>query len=175
MTREQLIVIGLFVAAFLTGWLTHALTARIDRRERAGAIQELAWERALAAARFEVAVDEGRRELGRAITAYHATVASSLAGDGAVTAREGPLEVLARALDALAVAVDHACRELAAGDPLGERLSANGAELRQLAGDVSAHARQQELPGAVFDRLEQQLTSAASAILGRRPLQPQPS
>jgi len=80
--------------------------------------------------------------------------------------------VLARALSALASAVDHAAIELDEHDPLAARLRASGLELHELALDVLARSQRNELP-TVFDELEQNLTSAASAILSSARSQPQ--
>ena len=80
--------------------------------------------------------------------------------------------MLARALSALASAVDHAAIELDERDPLAARLRTSGLELHELALDVLARSQRDELP-TVFDELEQNLTSAASAILSSARSQPQ--
>jgi hypothetical protein len=123
---------------------------------------------------FERAVGDSRRKLERAIRAYHATVSSALEDGDGDRPREPQLEILARALSALASAVDHAATELDANDPLAARLRASGLELRELALDVLAHSQREELP-TVFDDLEQNLISAASTILSSGRQQPQPA
>jgi len=121
--------------------------------------------------RFERAVGNSRRELERTIRAYHATVSSVLEDGGAEPPGESKLETLARALSALASAVDHASSELEEGDPLAARLRASGFELRELAFDVLLHSQRDELP-TVFDELEQNLISAASTIFSSGRAQP---
>jgi hypothetical protein len=121
-------------------------------------------EPALPADRFERAVGDSKRELERAIRAYHATVSSVLEDGDAGSPGERKLEILARALSALASAVDHASGELDEGDPLAARLRASGLELRELALDVLVRSQREELP-TVFDELERNLISAATTIL----------
>jgi hypothetical protein len=123
---------------------------------------------------FEHAVGDSRRELGRAIRVYHATVSSALEDGGAERPGESKLEILARALLALAGAVDHAATELDEADALAARLRVNGLELRELALDVLVHSQKDELP-SVFDELEQNLISTAAAILSTPRRQPQPA
>jgi hypothetical protein len=124
--------------------------------------------------RFELAVGTTRRELERTIRAYHATVSSTLENGGVHGPREAKLETLARALLALASAIDRASSELDGSDPIAPTLRASGLELRELALDVLVHAQEEELP-TVFDELEQHLISAASAILSSGRHQPQPA
>jgi hypothetical protein len=162
MTREQAIVLGAFAAAFLTGWVAHALTAAAGRRRLGSAVPGGA---TLGAGRFELAVNESRRELDRAIRAYHATVALSLEEHDPDVSDEASLEVLARALVALALAVDHTSQQLELGHPLSATLYESGSHLRQLAEDVMLHSAQPHLPTPVFDQLEQHLMSAAAVIL----------
>jgi hypothetical protein len=121
--------------------------------------------------RLARAVGDSRRELGRAIRAYHATVSSALERGGPERPRESELEALARALSALASAVDHAATELDERDSLAVRLSATSLDLRELALDVLARSQREELP-TVFDELEQNLIAAASAILSTTHPQP---
>lgn len=198
MTNEQIIVLALFAAAFLAGWVTHALTAAASRRLRAPApiVRIGAAEAADAAfdVRFKAAVDESRRELERAIRAYHTTVTLSLDGDGngkangkaygkehgkehgkAASSPPTSLDVLVRALAALSIAVEHASRELEGDDALATKLHATGSELRLLAQEVLLHEADAELPPTIFDRLEQHLTSAAAVILAPARLQPHAS
>jgi hypothetical protein len=127
---------------------------------------------ATAANRFDRAIGEGRRELERAIRAYHTTVSRALEDGGTDSPREAQLEMLARALSALASAVDHAAIELDQRDPLAARMRASGLELRELALDVLARSQRDELP-TVFDELEQNLISTAAAILSSSRPQPQ--
>jgi len=119
--------------------------------------------------RFERAVGDSRRELEHVIRAYHATVSSALEDGGPDRPGEPKLEILARALSALASAVDLAASALDDGDPLHSRLRTSGMELRELGFDLLLHSQREELP-SVFDELEQNLISAASTILssGRR-------
>jgi hypothetical protein len=124
--------------------------------------------------RFEHAVGKSRRELERTIRAYHATVSSELQNGGVRGPREAKLETLARALSALASAVDRASGELDESDPVAPKLRVSGLELRELALDLLVHAKQEELP-TVFDELEQNLISAASTILSSGRDQPQPA
>ena len=188
MTNEQIIVLALFAGAFLAGWVTHALTAAASRRLRAPAptVRIGAAEAADAAfdVRFKAAVDESRRELERAIRAYHTTVTLSLDGDGngngkehgkAASSPATSLDVLVRALAALSIAVEHASRELEGDDTLATKLHATGSELRLLAQEVLLHEADAELPPTIFDRLEQHLTSAAAVILAPARLQPHAS
>jgi hypothetical protein len=120
--------------------------------------------------RFERAIDDGKRQLTRAIRAYHSTVSCSLENEELDGARGSQLETLARALSALASAVDYAALELDERDPLATRLRTSSLELRELALDVVARSRREELP-TIFDELEQNLISVASTILatGREP------
>jgi hypothetical protein len=174
MTTEQLIILAFLAGAFAAGWATHALTDLWDRRGRGGT--SFATPSRLDLGRPDL-VDETRRELGHAIRAYHAAVTISVAEregwDGATG--EATLDVLARALVALAAAVDHAWIELEAEHPLAQALRQSGLELRRLAADVIEHTREERLPNGVSDRLEQQLMSAASAILARPRARTQPA
>jgi hypothetical protein len=148
MTTEQAIVFGFIAAAFLFGWLARAGMEWASRsRRRSEAADRLS-------ERVESAAEETRRELERAIRAYHATVS-----------REGTLDSLAHALYALALAVGHASDEVEQDLPLAERLRKTGAELRVLAEDVMAASTAPEVPTGVLDRLEQELGSAVSTLL----------
>jgi hypothetical protein len=179
-TNEQIIILALFAAAFLAGWVTHALTAAASRRLRAPAPSNrnalvpvtLA---APTADRFEAAVDESRRELERAIRAYHTTVTLSLEDGGPASSPPTSLDVLVRALAALSIAVEHASRELEGDNALATKLHATGSELRLLAQEVLLHEADAELPPTIFDRLEQHLTTAAAVILAPGRLQPHTS
>ena len=77
MTKEQIIVLGVIAAAFVAGWIVHALTGRAERvrpapdEPTAPAVDE----------RLEHAVELSRLELDRAVRTY---VASLLLSD------EGP-------------------------------------------------------------------------------------
>jgi hypothetical protein len=148
----------------VAGWIAHALT----ERER---LPDEARARGATADRFERAIGDGRRQLKRAIRAYHTTVSRTLENADLDGARGSQLETLARALSALASAVDYAVAELDERDPLAMRLRTRSLELRELALDVVAHSRREELP-TIFDELEHNLISVASTILattGREP------
>jgi hypothetical protein len=148
MTTEQAIVFGFIATAFLFGWLARAGMEWASRaRRRADAADKLS-------ARVETAAEESRRELERAIRAYHATVSE-----------KGTLENLAEALYALALAVGHASGEVDPSLPLANQLRRTGAELRGLALDVMAYSTAQEVPIGLLDRLEQELGSAVSTLL----------
>jgi NAD(P)-dependent dehydrogenase (short-subunit alcohol dehydrogenase family) len=148
MTTEQGIVFGFIAAAFLFGWLARAGTEWATRsRRRAEAADKLA-------ERVESAADESRRELERAIRAYHATVSD-----------KGTLESLAQALYALALAVGHASGEVEHDLPLAGRLRQTGEELRNLAQDVMTYSSAPQIPTGVLDQLEQLLGSAVSTLL----------
>jgi hypothetical protein len=82
------------------------------------------------------------------------------------------LETLAETLVALSRAVEGVSGELGAGHPLSERLYGTALELRRLADDVMRHSPEQELPAGIFDRLEQQLISAASMVFTPDRLRP---
>ena len=164
MTREQLIILGLFAAAFVGGWVARAL---IDWRTRT--VLRTTGDVALPLRGLERAFGESRDELARAIRAYHATVAVSREHAGEDEAAiddpgHSTLEMLARALASLAIAVEHASSELDVHDPLADRLRHSGEDLRDLSLDVLMHSRQDQVPTSVFDQLEQHLMSAAAAI-----------
>jgi hypothetical protein len=176
-TSEQLIIFGFIAAAFIAGWLTGTLTERRERKARvnqAPVAAEGPPPEATPDERLEGAVYESRRELDRTIHAYHAAVAWSLREEDGVpsASSEVTLEVLARALVALAIAIDHASEELRIEDPMAALLRASGFELRELAQDVMLHLGESQLPNGVFDRLEQHLTATASTILAPGRLQP---
>ena len=81
MTREQMIVLGFFVAAFVAGWLARALIGRRDRQHAVG--QE---ERAPAPVldeRIDRALDASREQLDRAIRSYVSNLVFSLTGRAA--------------------------------------------------------------------------------------------
>jgi hypothetical protein len=161
MTTEQAIVLGFIAAAFVFGWLARAMTEWASRsRRRAKATAKLT-------ERVESAADESRRELERAIRAYHATVARHLGDDGVEQgSADGTLDTLAQALYALALAVGHASSEVQQDLPLAARLRQTGSELRTLAQEVLAYSTQPDpVPNGMFDRLEQQLTTAVSTLL----------
>jgi hypothetical protein len=164
-TTEQLIVLGFIAAAFLAGWLAHVVTAWAGRsRARAKVASVLS----APAARFEDAAHESRQELDRTIRAYNAAVGLSLKDDDSqADAGKGALEILAHALYALALAIGHASDEVEQGHPLAAELRESGAELRRLAQDVMLYTSEPEVPNGVLDQLEQQLMSAASALLPR--------
>jgi hypothetical protein len=160
MTTEQGIVLGFIAAAFVFGWLARVLTEWASRSRRRNEAVVMLTDR------VESAADESRRELERAIRAYHATVASHLSDNAADAGQgDGSLETLAHALYALALAVGHASGAVQQDLPLAGQLRQTGSELRSLAEDVMAYSSQPEVPNGVFDRLEQQLTSAASTLL----------
>ena len=148
MTTEQAIVFGFIAAAFLFGWLARAGMEWAGRSKRRAEASERLTER------VDSAAEESRRELERAIRAYHATVS-----------QEGTLDSLAHALYALALAVGHASDEVEHDLLLAERLRETGAELRALAQDVIAAPTAPEIPSGVLDRLEQELGSAVSTLL----------
>ena len=159
-----MIILGLFAVAFVGGWVTRAL---IDWRTRSAL--RAAARVALPLRGLERAFGESRDELARAIRAYHATVAVSREHYGEDEAAiddpgHSRLEMLARALASLAIAVEHASIELDAHDPLADRLRDSGEDLRDLSLDVLMHSRQDQVPTSVFDQLEQHLMSVAAAI-----------
>ena len=164
MTREQIIILGLFAAAFVGGWLARTL---IDWRTRSAPRATGGVAPPLRG--LERAFGESRDELARAIRAYNATVAVSREHAGEDEAAiddpsHSTLEMLARALASLSLAVEHASSELDLHDPLADRLRSSGEDLRDLSLDVLMHARQDQVPTSVFDQLEQHLMSAAAAI-----------
>jgi hypothetical protein len=183
MTTEQAIILGFFAAAFLAGWIAHAVVGRARRPRKAigpvdeGPVAPLPAQGlehpahgdrddlASSPPRYEQAVHGSRDELARATRAYHAAVVGSLEGDGRAPDRTA-LEALAGSLLALARSVDHASQELDAQHPLKSKLHRMGDDLRRLADDVTRHSREREIPTPVFDRLEQHLIAAASMILG---------
>jgi hypothetical protein len=63
------------------------------------------------------------------------------------------------------LAVSHASGEVDPELPLAEQLRETGSELRSLAQDVVAYSAEPDVPNRVFDRLEQELISAASTLL----------
>jgi hypothetical protein len=163
-TREQGIVLGLFALAFVGGWVARAL---VDWRRRPAS--ESAPAAVLPLPGTQSAFGQTRDELTRAIRAYHATVAVSheRAGDDEASIDDpdhSRLELLARALASLAIAVEQASGELDVRDPLAARLRSAGDDLRDLSLDVLMHAREDQVPTSVLDRLEQHLTAAAAAI-----------
>jgi hypothetical protein len=175
-TSEQAIVLGFIAAAFVVGWLTGALIGRGSKQASppdAGSIQVPEGVQALLpAVRLQGAVDESRRELDRAIRAYHAAIALWLEdGRARELVGEETLAALARSVYALAMAVGHAAEELAFDDPRADALRESGSDLRRLAEDVMLGSAEREDPAGVFDRLEQQLMTAASAILASGRLQ----
>jgi hypothetical protein len=113
-----------------------------------------------------------RDELERAVRAYHAAVVRTFSNGSDGDSGATTLEALSAALVALSRAVDHEARKLEARHPLTERLQRTGFELHRLADDVMRHSADQELPAGVFDRLEQNLISAASMILAPSRAQP---
>jgi len=166
MTTEQGIILGFLAAAFLAGWIAHAVVVWARRPHHAIAVPVDGGPAPPSTAqRFEHAVHGSRDELARATRAYHAAVVGSLEDKGQAHDRS-VFESLAGSLLALARSVDHASRELDAHDPLNAKLRRMGDDLRRLADDVTRHSREQEIPTPVFDRLEQNLISAASMILG---------
>jgi hypothetical protein len=186
-TTEQVIVLAFLAGAFVAGWLARAAVGgrpRDDARASA-AVQSLldhyANPRATPPAtvdrepvslanRLGGAMQEGRRELSRAIRAYHAAVVRSRGDRRDTDSGQGTLEVLAGALVALSEAVEHAARELEPHHPLTQKLHGTGMELRRLAEDVTRHSEEPELPTGVFDRLEQNLISTATIVFApRRP------
>jgi hypothetical protein len=171
-TSEQAIVLGFIAAAFVVGWLVGALIGRGNREAPApeadvGSVQVPEGVKALLPpVRIQTAVDETRRELDRAIRAYHAAIALWLEdGRAREVVGEETLAVLARSVYALAMAVGHAADELAFDDPRADALRESGVDLRRLAEDVMLGSSEREDPTGVFDRLEQQLMAAAAAIL----------
>jgi hypothetical protein len=190
-TTEQLIILGFLAAAFVAGWIAHALvgTARARtgspgglppmspgpafrlpnvgfeerlRVDRRDALRSAAID-APPARGFEGATRDSREELARANRAYHAAVVGSLRDEDGRSG-QAVFEVLATALAALSGAVDHASGELDPFDPVAGKLRGTAADLRRLADDVMRHARERELPTPILDRLEQHLISAASVI-----------
>jgi hypothetical protein len=168
-TREQVIILGFIAGAFVAGWLTRALTELRTRPARDAPDRSPP-----PSARLGRAVGDSRRELERAIRAYHAAVSSTLENGGTGAPGESKLENLARALAAFATAVDRASAELGEDEPLAARLRASALELHELSLDLLLHPRGEELP-IVFDELEQNLISAASVILPFTRRQPQPA
>jgi hypothetical protein len=183
MTTEQGIILGFLAAAFVAGWIAHALlvwarSSREQVRTVAPTVDEV--PRTVYKApptvdevpqlhssqpRFEHAVHGSRDELARATRAYHAAVVGSLEANGRA-ADKSAFEALAGSLLALARSVDHASQKLDAQHPLRLKLHRMGDDLRRLADDVTRHSREREIPAPVFDRLEQHLFSAAAMILG---------
>src|SRR3954471_13729075 len=75
MTREQIIVVGVIVAAFVAGWIVHALTGRKER-EIPGAEEVLPPPDP----QLEQAVELSRLELDRAARTYAASLLLSESG-----------------------------------------------------------------------------------------------
>jgi hypothetical protein len=79
LTREQLIVLGFLVAAFVAGWVARALIAARDRRGRSALPDE----------RVERSLDRSRRELQRAIDAYQTAVGGTSGAPAPSSPRAG--------------------------------------------------------------------------------------
>jgi hypothetical protein len=77
-TKEQLIVLGFLAAAFLAGWLAHAVIGRRERGRPAIEDQPTHLD-----PRLERAIDASTRELEGAIRRYVATLVTALVGKGA--------------------------------------------------------------------------------------------
>jgi hypothetical protein len=95
LTREQIIVLAFIAGAFLAGWVARALIGWALRRAsdldaaaagdgRPGRGRPLGHHDE----RFTRALDESRRDLDRAIQAYHGVVAQALGGRGSAPAAE---------------------------------------------------------------------------------------
>jgi uncharacterized membrane protein YdfJ with MMPL/SSD domain len=74
-TKEQIIVLGVIAAAFVAGWIVHALTGRGDRSKQPA---EPAVD-----GRLEHAVELSRLELDRAVRTYVASLLLSESAEGA--------------------------------------------------------------------------------------------
>ncbi len=187
MTTEQIIVLGLLAVAYVGGWVMGAVTARLRSRRHtppfptANGVEKetLVPGRSLIPVSLPQPVHlpvpeesasvvfAAREQLDHAIKAYHAAVAVALShSNGAGRDDEAALRTLAHSLVELARATGEASERLERSHPLAEMLRQAGPELVELAADVMARSKERRLPAAVLDRLEQDLTSAAAAILG---------
>ena len=84
MTREQLIILGVIAAAFVAGWLVHAVTGRRTGDDE-GQRDEPDLE-----SRLERAHERTLSEVGRAIDGYHETTLGLLRGGGAKAPEPAP-------------------------------------------------------------------------------------
>jgi hypothetical protein len=153
MTREQTIVLGFLAAAFVAGWVVHALTGRRDGRpaEPAGAPAPPD------DARLRRAIEASRQQLDVAVRSYLTAIAASL-GDGEPARPEpGDLPTEAAATEAgdladdvsAALSDDEANRSMlsAVGADSGTRLSERELDLADWGfayGVAWARARERE-------------------------------
>jgi hypothetical protein len=101
-TKEQTIVLGFLVAAFVAGWVVHALTGRRDREPAAAAPPSVP------DGRLHRAIEDSRQELDVAVRSYLTAIAASLGapatarvepGDGAEATPAGLADEVGAALE----------------------------------------------------------------------------
>jgi hypothetical protein len=91
-TKEQTIVLGFLAAAFVAGWIVHAVTGRRDRHATAPAAAPAPRDDG----RLEQAIEDSRQELDAAVRSYLTAVAASIRSPAAEPApahaaeEEGP-------------------------------------------------------------------------------------
>src|SRR3954469_10906879 len=80
MTREQTIVLGFLAAAFVAGWVVHALTGRGERRSETRRPETPAPPPSTPAddGRLRQAIDESHEHLDAAVRSYVTAIAASL-------------------------------------------------------------------------------------------------
>jgi hypothetical protein len=172
-TSEQAIILALIAAAFVSGWIVHALTGEHAEQEGSEAAEpEPAPVVVEAGANgrangHEVvladAVDNSREALDRAVTDYHAAVALWLREGDASAASHAMFSFFGHDVVQLAHAVEDVS-DVLAEDPLCDELRTNGSELRRLGQEMIMCPRGTRLPPEILDRSEDSLLSAASAI-----------
>jgi hypothetical protein len=171
-TTEQAIILALLAAAFVAGWLTHAVTEARTREETKPRPKTPHLRPEARVSLADGAVRRSRQELDRAVLAYQSAVVASVQNGNGGGSSKMSFERLAGALVGLVAALDRAAEELRTHHPLAEQLREAGLELKRLANAVRLHARDRELPTGICDQLEQHLLSAASSIFASSRLEP---
>ena len=176
-TSEQAIILALIAAAFVSGWIVHALTGEHAEPEGSEAAEPAPEPEPVPfvveagangrANGHEVvladAVDNSREALDRAVTDYHAAVALWLREGDASTASHAMFSFFGHDVVQLAHAVEDVS-DVLAEDPLCDELRTSGSELRRLGQEMIMCPRGTRLPPEILDRSEDSLLSAASAI-----------
>jgi hypothetical protein len=146
-TKEQTIVLGFLVAAFIAGWAVHALTGRRDRQPAEGAAASPPVEDG----RLRRAIEESRHELDVAVRSYLTAIAASLGASGPGKAERGgaAAEPAAAAADKARPEEEPAAAEAGGlADEVSAALSddaANESMLSVLDGDHGARLSEREL------------------------------
>jgi hypothetical protein len=168
-TSEQAIILAVIAAAFVGGWIVHALTGGpaehgADPAEPEPLLLEAEVNgRANGEVVLADAVDHSREALDRAVTDYHAAVALWLRDGDASTASDAMFSLFGHDAVRLAHAVEDVS-DVLAEDPLCDELRTSGSELRRLGQEMIMLPRATTLPPEILDRSEDSLISAASAI-----------